>query len=74
MINRTLIAPMIGRHSSRFRAHEALPLSDLFPMDRIIDFGPVEAKVNVVPLNTSVTLFTSSLSKENMLTIFHPFK
>lgn len=74
ILKRTLLAPMIGRHSSGFRAHEELAASDLFPMDRIIDFAHLQQKVGAVPLNVSVPRFVSSLNSKDVYTIYHTDK
>ncbi|KAH9249751.1 hypothetical protein BASA81_012558 [Batrachochytrium salamandrivorans] len=71
ILKRKLIAPMIGRHSSGFRAHEELAVSDLFPMDRIIDFAHLQHKMTAVPLNVSVPRFVSSLNPRDVHTIYH---
>lgn len=76
MLNRTLIAPMIGKHTSGFRLHESLAPTDLFPMDRILDFNLLQQKVNVIPLNISVPKFISLLEQngEDVHTIYHQYR
>jgi len=76
ILNRTLYLPMIGRHSSGWKSHEALEYTDLFPMDRILDFSRLAEKVPVVPLNMSVNNFAAlyiTVRGENRARIvYHP--
>lgn len=69
LLNRTVYVPMCGRHTNGWEAYNALREgSDLFPMDRILDFPFMQTydhRVRVVPLNITVSGFVSKFVKAN---------
>jgi len=78
LLNRTLYVPMIGRHSSGWHSYAALPYSDLFPTDRILDFSRILEKVPAVPLNMSVENFASHYTHvrgvNRVRVVFHEYR
>ncbi|KAH9254014.1 hypothetical protein BASA81_007889 [Batrachochytrium salamandrivorans] len=71
-MNRTLVVPMLGSHSSMWYGYEHLPTSGLYPMDRILDFPHMQQYCQVVPLNISVVKFTSRFAPaKDMFTTYH---
>lgn len=71
-MNRTLVVPMLGSHSSLWYGYEHLPKSGLYPMDRILDFPHMQQYCQVVPLNVSVVQFTAKFAPaKDMFTTFH---
>ncbi|KAH9260116.1 hypothetical protein BASA81_001891 [Batrachochytrium salamandrivorans] len=57
ILNRTLYVPMCGRHTNTWRNYAKLKgASDLFPMDRILDFPFLSfPRRRLVPLNITVS-------------------
>lgn len=72
-LNRTLVVPMLGSHTSMYYAYERLPDSGRFPMDRILDFPHLNQLCRTLPLNISVVDFAANALRERkrMFEIFH---
>jgi len=68
LLNRTVYVPMCGRHSNGWMAYNLLKEgTDLFPMDRVLDFPFIteyDHRSRLVPLNTSVYKFVSRFEKQ----------
>ena len=78
LLNRTVFAPMIARHSSGWRTFESLSPSELFPADRIIDFPWLSEKTPCIPLNVSVERFAAywarTMGGNRMRIVYHPHR
>ena len=50
VLNRTLLVPPGGPHTTRFWKHNEVPATDVVPMDEIIDLDQVRTRVGAEPI------------------------
>lgn len=74
IMDRTLLVPMLGSHSSMWYNYERLPEDALYPMDRILDFPRLAEYCQVQPLNISVVEFMKRQSPEQVYEVFHRYR
>lgn len=82
LLNRTVLVPMSSKHASSWSKYLAFPQSELFPLDRILNFKTIWKYHRAKPLNRTVNAIANAMKKilgpsrvkNEFYEIFRPYK